>query len=195
MNSDKIFGYEYGSAELEESPVTIEDLNLLKQTLLWSNEDDQYLKMAGSILIDQTDQILDLWYGYVGSHKHLLYYFTKDDQPITEYLSSVRKRFGHWIMDLCSKNYDQDWLNYQYEIAKRHHLTKKNAIDGVSSVPFIHFRYMVAFIFPITITIKSFLAAKNNTPEEVEKMYNAWFKAVTLSVILWSYPYIREGQF
>jgi len=195
MDSDKIFGYIYGSADMEPSPVTIEDLNLLKQTLLWSNEDDQYLKMAGSVLKDQIDQILDLWYGYVGSHKHLLYYFTKDGQPVSEYLSSVRNRFGQWIMDLCTKEYDQDWLNYQYEIAKRHHLSKKNVTDGVDSVPFIHFRYMVAFIFPITITIKSFLASNNNSTDEVEKMYNAWFKAVTLSVILWCHPYIREGQF
>ena len=34
---------------------------------------------------------------------------------------------------------------------------KKNQTDGVDSVPIIHHRYLVAFIYPITATIKSFL--------------------------------------
>ena len=54
---------------------------------------------------------------------------------------------------------------------------------------------MVAFIFPITATIKGFLAKKNHDADTVEKMYAAWFKAVTLTVILWTYPYINKNEF
>jgi protoglobin len=54
---------------------------------------------------------------------------------------------------------------------------------------------MIAFIYPITATIKSFLANKGHEPEEVEKMFQAWFKSVVLQVTLWSYPYAREGDF
>lgn len=191
----QIKGYDYGKASLEKSPVTMQDLSLLKKTLLWSDDDTRYLQMAGEVLKDQIDAVLDLWYGFVGSNDHLLYYFTKNGQPNMDYLTAVRARFGQWILDLCQKPYDQDWLNYQHEIAKRHHSIKKNKTDGVDTEPIIHYRYMTAFIFPITVTIKGFLAKKGNTPEEVEAMYNAWFKAVTLTVILWTYPYINKGEF
>ncbi|MFN3841559.1 MAG: protoglobin domain-containing protein, partial [Cyclobacteriaceae bacterium] len=80
-------------------------------------------------------------------------------------------------------------------IALRHHSTKKNKTDNVQSVPIIHYRYMVAFIFPITATIKSFLSKKGHDPDTVEKMHTAWFKAVTLTVILWTYPYINKNEF
>lgn len=191
----QIKGYDYGKASLEKSPVTMQDLSLLKKTLLWSDDDTRYLQMAGEVLKDQIDAVLDLWYGFVGSNDHLLYYFTKNGQPNMDYLTAVRARFGQWILDLCQKPYDQDWLNYQHEIAKRHHSINKNKTDGVDTEPIIHYRYMTAFIFPITVTIKGFLAKKGNTPEEVEAMYNAWFKAVTLTVILWTYPYINKGEF
>lgn len=193
MNAVK--GYAFGDPGLQASPVTIQDLDLLKKTLLWSDEDNRFLKLAGEVLKDQTDEVLDLWYGYVGDNPHLLIYFSSNGQPNKEYLSAVRERFEQWILDLCNKPYDQDWLNYQYEIAHRHYSTKKNKTDNVDSVPIIHFRYLVAFIYPITATIKPFLAKKGHSQAEIDGMYNAWFKAVTLTVILWCHPYIREGAF
>ncbi len=192
---ENIQGYTYGDPTLERSPISEAELGLLKKTLMWSPDDDRYLQMAGDVLRDQTDAILDLWYGYVGSNAHLVHYFTKNGVPNTDYLTAVRHRFGQWILDLCQKPKDQRWLDYQHEIAKRHHSTKKNKTDGVDTVPIVHYRYMIAFIFPITVTIKSFLAKKGNDAADVEAMYNAWFKAVTLSVILWTQPYIRPDEF
>ena len=192
---EQIKGYDYGKATLEKSPVTMQDLALLKNTLLWSDDDDRYLNMAGVVLKDQTNDVLDLWYGYVGGNEHLVHYFTKNGQPNMDYLTAVKARFGQWILDLCQKPYDQNWLNYQHEIAKRHHSTKKNKTDNVDTVPIIHYRYMTAFIYPITATIKSFLAKKGHSQADVEAMHNAWFKAVTLTVVLWTYPYINKGEF
>lgn len=192
---ETIKGYDYGKATLEQSPVTIQELALLKKTLLWSDDDDLYLKMAGDVLKGQTNDVLDLWYGYVGGNEHLVYYFTKNGQPNMDYLTAVRARFGQWILDICQKTYDQNWLNYQHEIAKRHHSIKKNKTDGVDTVPIIHYRYMTAFIYPITATIKSFLAKKGHSQTDVDGMHNAWFKAVTLTVILWTHPYINQGEF
>ncbi len=94
----------------------------------------------------------------------------------------------------CNRPYDQDWLNYQHEIGLRHHRNNKNQTDGVQSVPNISHRYMTAFIFPITATIKPFLTKKGHTPEEVDKMHQAWFKSVVLQVALWSYPYVKDGD-
>lgn len=192
---EQIKGYDYGKVSLQKSPVSLEDLDLLKKTLLWSDEDDKALHMAGDVLKDQTNEVLDLWYGYVGGNAHLLHYFTKNSQPNMAYLTAVRARFGQWILDVCQKPYDQDWLNYQHEIALRHHSTKKNQTDGVDAEPIIHYRYMTAFIYPITATIKSFLGKKGHSTAEVDAMHNAWFKAVTLTVILWTYPYIKKGDF
>lgn len=190
-----IRGYTYGAPQLGTSPVTLEDFELLKKTLLWSEADTEALHLASTVLADQTDAVLDLWYGYVGSHAHLLHYFTHQGTPNMEYLTAVRQRFGQWIIDLCTRPYDQDWLNYQHEIALRHHSSKKNQTDGVEAVPLIHFRYLVAFIFPITYTIKGFLGNKGHNADQVEAMYTAWFKAVTLTTLLWCYPYIKPGEF
>ncbi len=191
--TEPIKGYAYG--QVGQSPVSIADLDLLKKTVLFTEADENNLRLAGEVLKDQTNEVLDLWYGFVGSNEHLVHYFAKDGQPNMDYLTAVRARFGQWIMDLCNKPYDQEWLNYQQEIALRHHRIKKNKTDDVDTVPIIHYRYLVAFIFPITATIKTFLAKKGHAPETVEAMHTAWFKAVTLTVILWTYPYINQNEF
>lgn len=179
----------------EETPVTLEDLNLIKETLLWSEEDDTYLKMAGEVLEPQLDDVLDVWYGYVGGNEHLVYYFNSQGKPNSDYLGKVRVRFKQWVLDLCNSEYDQEWLNYQNEIGLRH-TTKKGQTDNVKNTPnIVHYRYMIAFIYPITATIRPFLAKGGKTPEEVEKMHNAWFKAVVLSDILWTKPYLKENHF
>jgi hypothetical protein len=196
MSTMSIPGYTYGTAEVARSPLTTHELDLLKQSVLFDGEDERYLRMAGEVLADQVEAVLDVWYGFVAAHPHLLYYFTNDQGRVnSEYLAAVRKRFGQWILDTCNRPYDQEWLNYQQEIGLRHERAKKNRTDGVNAVSHISYRYLVAFIYPITATIKPFLASKGHSPEDVEKMHQAWFKAVVLSVTLWSLPYVKDGDF
>jgi hypothetical protein len=191
MSELAIPGYSYGTTHVPRSPVTGEDLTRLKQSVLFTADDERYLRMAGDVLADQVDEILDLWYGFVGSHPHLVYYFAgPDGRPDAAYLAAVRRRFGQWILDTCRRPYDQDWLNYQHEIGLRHHRTKKNQTDGVRSVPHIGLRYLIAFVYPITATIKPFLAKRGHSADDVEKMYQAWFKSVALQVALWSRAYV-----
>lgn len=190
-----IKGYDYGKAGLARSAVSLQDLELLKKTVLWSEADETNLRKAGAVLRGQTEAVLDLWYGFVGSNPHLLHYFTHKGEPNAEYLAVVRARFGQWILDLCERPWNQDWLNYQHEIALRHHSARKNKTDNVQSVPIIHFRYMVAFIYPITATIKGFLGNQGHARDEVDAMHEAWFKAVTITVLLWCHPYVRDGEF
>jgi hypothetical protein len=194
MEERSIAGYTFGTPEVARSPVSGEDVDLLKATLLWSDDDDRYLEMAGEVLADQVDDVLELWYGYVGSHPHLVHYFAdRDGQPIAEYLERVRARFAQWVRDVCARPYDEAWRDYQHEIALRHTRAKKNRIDEVDSVPEIALRYMIAFVFPITATMRSFLAAEDHAPDDVEGMHTAWFKAVVLHVCLWSQPYAPEA--
>jgi hypothetical protein len=196
--STTIPGYTYGQAEVARSPLTQEELRQLEQAVLWTDEDERHLRQAGDVLADQIEAILDLWYGFVASHPHLVKYFTDTQgQPIAEYLAAVRQRFGQWILDTCYRSRDQHWLNYQYEIGLRHHRSKKNQTDQVttSATSIVPLRYLVAFIAPITITIRDFLARKGHPATEVDKMYHAWFKAVTLQVALWCQPYAKDGDY
>jgi hypothetical protein len=191
-----IAGYTFGTEQAAHSPLSLSDLELLKQTVLFTQEDEQFLHLAGEVLQDQIDAVLDLWYGFVASNAHLVYYFSNtNSQPNADYLTAVRKRFAQWILDTCNRPYDQDWLNYQQEIGLRHTYAKKNQTDRVDAVPHIGLRYMIAFIYPITATIKPFLAKKGHSVDEVEKMYQAWFKSITLQVALWCSPYAKDGYF
>ena len=193
MEAHSIPGYTFGTPEVARSPVTGEDVELLKATLLWSDDDDRYLRMAGEVLADQVDDVLELWYGYVGAHPHLVHYFAdRDGQPIGPYLERVRARFAQWVRDVCSRPYDDAWRDYQHEIALRHTRAKKNQTDGVDSVPEVALRYLIAFVFPITATMRSFLASHGHAADDVDGMHTAWFKAVVLHVCLWSQPYAPE---
>jgi hypothetical protein len=187
-------GYTYGSDELEPSPVSEDDLGLLRQTVLFGEDDERYLRMAGEVLRDQAEDVLDVWYGFVASHPHLVRYFSgPDGAPIDTYLTRVRARFGQWIHDLCERPWDRAWLDYQEEIALRHTPAKKNKTDGVDAPDRIPLRYLVAFVYPITATVRDFLAKQGHSPQEVDAMHQAWFKAVTLTVALWSRPYAGDG--
>lgn len=192
----RIPGYTFGTASVPKAPITLAELELLKKTVLLGDEDVRYLRMSRKILEPQVEEILDVWYGFVGSNDHLLKYFTNesDGKPNSEYLGAVRKRFGRWILDTADANFDQKWLDYQFEIGRRHHRSGKNRTDGVQAVDHIPYRYLPALAIPITTTLKPFLANSGAAPEDVEKMHAAWVKAVTLQTILWSYPYVREGD-
>ena len=187
-------GYTYGDSALAPSPVSLDALADIQRSVLWTEADSEALARAGEILVPQTEEILDVWYGFVGANPHLVATFAgADGQPDSDYLAAVRERFGRWIADLCTRRYDADWLGYQEEIARRHHTQGKNRTDGVSSpsghIPLSH---LIALIVPITMTIREFLEARDSSPEEVDAMYHAWMKAVTLSVVLWTRPYNPE---
>lgn len=192
----QIPGYTSGTPAVARAPISMSEFAKLKQAVLFTDEDVKYLKMSYEVLKDQVEDILDVWYGFVGSHDFLVYYFgdKTTGEPIGDYLGAVRKRFGQWILDTAQANYDEDWLAYQFEIGRRHHRDGKNKTDGVNSVDNVSQRYLVAFIVPITTTLKPFLAKKGHSAEDVEKMYLAWLKSVTLQVAIWSYPYVKQGD-
>jgi hypothetical protein len=188
-------GYAYGSDGAARSPVSSEELDLLQQTVLFGAQDQEALRLAGEVLEDQVEQLLDVWYGFVAAHPHLVRYFANaEGSPIDSYLARVRARFGQWVHDLCRRDWDRPWMDYQEEIALRHTEAKKNRTDGAEGAPAgIPLRYMISFIYPITATVREFLANKGHDEAQVEAMHQAWFKAVTLSVALWSRPY-AEGR-
>jgi hypothetical protein len=183
-------GYTHDDPGLAASPVNSAELDALLATVLFGPADQEALRTAGEVLSGQVEQVLDVWYGFVGAHPHLVAYFsTPDGTPIADYLARVRARFGRWIVDTCTRPYDERWLAYQQEIALRHTAPGKNQTDHADSVPHIPLRYIIAFVYPITATIRPFLAAGGHDEQQVDAMFQAWFKAVTLQVALWSQPY------
>jgi Protoglobin len=189
-------GYTYGTDAVPRSPVSLDELKLLQATLLLGEDDVIALRRSHDLLAPQVEAILDVWYGFVGANPHLLAAFTgPDGQPNQAYLAAVRRRFGRWILDTARAEFDQAWLDYQHEIGVRHTLRGKNRTDGVEAADQIPLRYVLALLVPITATLKPFLTNGGATAEEVEAMHQAWVKAVLLQVILWSQPYVREGEF
>ena len=189
MSQADIPGYTYGTGAVPRSPVSLEELELLKATLLLGPDDLAALRRSAELLAPRVEEILDVWYGFVGANPHLLAAFTgPDGQPDAAYLAAVRRRFGRWILDTARAEYDQAWLDYQHEIGLRHTRAKKNRTDGADAADHIPLRYVLALLVPITTTLKPFLA-------DDEAMHQAWVKAVLLQVILWSHPYVRDGDF
>ena len=190
-------GYTLGTPAVARSPLSDDDFASLKQTVLLGDDDLHHLRLAGEVLSDQIEDVLDVWYGFVGGHPHLVKYFGgSTGRPDGEYLAAVRRRFGQWIRDTTAAHYDRAWLDYQYEIGLRHTRIKKNKTDGVqSAADVIHLRYLVAFIVPLTATMKPFLMKKGHDAATVDAMHQAWFKAVTLTAVLWSQPFVPAQDF
>ncbi len=108
MNAPTIPGYRYGDSGLARSPIDVQELKLIQASLLMTDDDIAALRRSKAILEAQTDAILDVWYGFVGSQPQLLHSFTnKSGEPNGDYLTKVRARFGKWIADTAEANYDR----------------------------------------------------------------------------------------
>jgi hypothetical protein len=171
-------------------------LENLKTSAGFTEETQRYLRLAGEVLADQTAQIVNHWRSrIIASIPHLARHSrTPEGDPIPEYLAKSNLRFEQWILDTCLRSYDQDWLNYQHEIALRHTTVKKNQTDGVRSTQYVPLRDVIAFVAVMNETIKPYLAAKGHSAEEVDKMHLAWSKSLQLQLALWTGPYMESVQ-
>jgi pimeloyl-ACP methyl ester carboxylesterase len=191
-STEKVAGYSYGEPDVALSPISMAELMSLKVSAGFTEEDERLLRCAGQVLADQTEAIVRHWRsGIIASIPHLARHSrTPDGQPIPEYLAKSNLRFQQWIVDTCTRPYDQDWLNYQHEIALRHTTAKKNQTDKVDSTAYVPLADIVAFVAVMNETIKPYLAAKGHTAEEVDAMHFAWCKSMQLQMALWVRAYI-----
>ena len=188
----EIKGYDYG--HVSPSPVTLDDLRRLEATVGFTDADRRALREAGRILADHAEELVDGWRAIIGAQDHLArWFFGPDEKPDDAYKAAVKPRFVRWVVDLCTRPFDQKWLDYQHEIGLRHTPAKKNATDGRSTPPLVPLRYLLAFAVPVLLSVRAHLRNAAASPKEAERMETAWTKAVMLSVALWSEPYAREG--
>lgn len=192
-----IAGHRLGDPELPPATINAEALQKMFSASLFGADDIAALRRSGPILEPQIEQVLDVWYGFVGSLPFLLEHFSDRETkaPIADYLGRVRARFGQWIRDTARAEYDEAWLRWQLEIGRRHHHIGKNKTDGANSTAIIPLRYLPLLAQPIVDTLRPFLEKGGASRDEVDVMQNAWRKAVLIQVTLWSEPYVREGDF
>jgi len=196
MVSELILGYSYGTAEVAKSPVSTADLEDLKISAGFTAEDERNLRLAGEVLTGQTKQIVDHWRsGIIASIPDLARHSrSADGAAMPDYLAKSNLRFEQWILDTCLRSYDQDWINYQQEIALRHTSARKNQVDGVQSTPFVPLRDVMSFVAVMNETIKPYLAARGNSAEEVSNMHLAWCKSIQMQLALWIGSYADTRQ-
>lgn len=189
----EISGYAYGSNALPSSLISLQELEELKKSVGFTEEDERYLRLAGEVLEDQVKPIVERWRsGIIASIPHLARHSkSTEGKPLPQYLANSNKRFEQWILDTCLRPYDQAWLDYQQEIALRHTSLKKNQVDGVQSTPHVPLRDIIAFIPVMNETIKPYLAVKGHSAADVDKMHGAWCKSLQLQIALWSGFYAK----
>jgi len=196
-SSQTIPGYALGDRSLPAAPITLDELAELQSSLLFTKKDVEALRMSRGVLELHVEELVGVWYGFVGANPHLLKHFTDraSGQPDGDYLARVRARFERWVLDTAEADYDQAWLDYQIEIGKRHHRIGKNRTDGVDAAPHIRFVDMIPLVYPIFGTIRGFLEKGDASPERVDAMHHAWLKALLLTITLWTQPYVRAEDF
>jgi hypothetical protein len=191
--AENIHGYTYGT--VARSPVTLDELAALKDSVGFTAETERWLKLAGDVLGPQTEQIVRRWRNeIIVSIPNLARHSrSPEGNPLPDYSAQSGLRFQQWILDTCFRPYDQDWLNYQQEIALRHTSIKKNQTDGVQSTPYVPLRDILAFIAVMNETLKPYLAASGNSEEEVNQMHRAWCTSMQLQLALWAKPYADKS--
>jgi hypothetical protein len=186
-------GYDYGTARAARSPLSIDELRELERTVGWTAVDTKALEMAATVLTDQAEALVDAWRARIGAQPHLAkWFFGPDGKPDDRYKAAVKKRFVQWVIDTCTRPRDRAWLDYQEEIGLRHTPAKKNQTEGARTPSVVPLRYLIAFVAPVVLDTKAFLAKKGHAAQDVEAMQAAWTKSVLLHIALWARPYARD---
>lgn len=186
-------GYDFGSPQSAKSPVLMNELRQLEQTLGWRSEDEQLLRKHFEFFQSQAESMVDALRAVIGAQPHLAQWFVgPDGNPDDEYKARVKKRFVQWVMDVAARPHDQPWLNYQEEIGLRHTPQKKNKTDDRHTPANVPLRYLIAFV-PVATDIRRFLDPVIQDAGELVAVERAWTKAVHLHIALWCRPYAKEG--
>jgi Protoglobin len=191
---EEIPGYDYGTGRAARSPLTPDDLDRLKEAVWLTAEDEAALRDAAEILADQAEEMVTFYRDRLAEQPWLAPYSQHPDgSPNPGYGAASKPRFDRWIIDLCTRPLDQDWLDYQHEIGLRHTPAKKNRTDDADSAPLVPLRYVLAFTAVVVSTARRFLAAKGASGAELDRLHSAFTKSVVLHVTVWSRAYGDAG--
>lgn len=188
-----VAGYDYGKTEVARSPVTMTDLARLKEAVGLTAADEQALREAAEVLAGQAADMVTAYRARLGQQPWLAGYSGHPDgTPNPGYGAATKPRFDRWILDACLRPLDQDWLDYQHEIGRRHTRAKKNRTDHADSLDQIPMRYLLAFTAVVIATARDYLSATGAPAERVDRMHAAFTKSVTLHVTVWTRAYVDD---
>ncbi|MGH9566913.1 MAG: protoglobin domain-containing protein, partial [Candidatus Angelobacter sp.] len=98
--ADEIPGYEYGTSRVARSPITVEDLELLKESAGFTQADEVALHAAGNLLAGHTKEVVDKWRAVISSHPHLARYSLRSNgEKSQKYSEASGLRFQQWVLD------------------------------------------------------------------------------------------------
>ncbi len=188
-------GYSYGQSDVTHSAITPAELMILKESAQFTDADVEYLRLAGNVLQDQTREIVTKWRSEIIASVPNLARHSRDLQgnPLPEYLYASNLRFEEWILDTCRRLYDQDWIDYQQEIARRHTSAGKNKTDNVESTDHVPLRDIIAFVAVMNRTLRPFLTTKGHREDLVDAMHAAWQKSLQIQLALWVKVYMDSA--
>ncbi|HVI48885.1 MAG TPA: protoglobin domain-containing protein [Chitinophaga sp.] len=176
------------------SSVDAQTLVKLKRMMLFTQEDEQMLTLAGELLAPHAEAILNRWYEGIAANHYLANYFTSSGSPDLDYIQSLRPHFREWITRLCERPESGRWWEFEQKIISQ--LQAKNQpLNDLPAFPAAYLRYIFTFIYPISEIGREYLINTGHKPEDVSKMHQAWYKAVSLSVLLWIYPSSQQAPF
>ena len=184
----------YGSTLAARSPLTLAEIEELKQAAGLTHDDETALREAAPILAAQADDMVSAWRAKIAQQPHLARYSAHPDgTPNPEYSAASKPRFDRWIIDACIRPFDQAWLDYQHEIGLRHTRVKKNRTDHADSADHIPLRYLLAFTAVVLTTSREYLARQVKDAQTLDRLHAAFTKSVVLHVAVWSRAY-ADGQ-
>lgn len=189
----RIPGYEFGTAKAAISPVSLDELRQLEQTIGWTKEDAKLLEGHVDLFQRKAERMVDSWRAVIGAQPHLAQSFlAPDGKPDDDYKARVKRRFVEWVLDVARRPHDQNWLDYQEEIGLRHTPAKKNVTDGKDTPSLVPLRYVLGFI-PVVLPVREFFREAIRDEAELDALERAWTKTLLLHVALWTRAYTREG--
>lgn len=191
----KAAGYALGSGEIPDAPISLRELRAIEATATFDDADRERLRASLRLLEPHLDALVHDWMDFLLDHDHLNAVFrggSSDDEIIGDYVDAVRLRLKAWAEDTAKARHDQDWLDYQIEIGRRLHRTKKNQTDRVDAAEVVPFRHLVPALVPFVTRLRTYLEQGDAPAEEVDRMLAAWTKSVTIQMSLWSRPYVGE---
>lgn len=169
------------------------EVELLLRIGLFSPDDEIALRKVWRILKGQTDDYLDMMLGMVAAHPALVPALTtlRGEKSATHSLdeaATIRDRFRRWLFETCFFPYEPPWLKQLYS-----ELSPPDSAAQPSPALVPEFRHAVALAYPLVATARPFLAAKGRDHQDIERMQNAFLKAILLQVALLSKLYVKEG--
>jgi hypothetical protein len=189
-----ISGYDYGQKTVARSPVSIDELRQIEEATGWTDEDAKVLQHYGDLFRQHADEVVSSWRAVIGSQPHLAKsFFGPDGKPDENYKAKVGARFVQWVLDACFRPHNQEWLDYQEEIGLRHTPDKKNKTDGTETPAVVPLRYLIAFGAIVVESTRKFFVDAGVKGEDLQRLSDAWLRAVQLHITLWARPYAKEG--